>query len=882
IKKISIFIFIIILLTVSQINAQQIREDMEFIVENNYLKLYINRETTEIGVMDKTSGDIWYSNPEGDNRQDLHKSQFEITYLDEDEEKNKNNYTHSIDHDKFEIKEIDKGVRINYQLVDKWRDEDFIPFLMGEQMMEEDLFPEITEEEKNDILENYHHIELVETDEENELEISGLDTDKIFGEYTLRIPDADISASEREDLVWRLIDVIKDNRGDIENTQEITYEDLNPLRDKTVYLLKEIPPFRLEPLKPFFEKAGFTPQEIGDIHKLFNIDPPVENLEVFKIPLEYKLEGKDFVVNIPVKDVKYPVDAIDTGGVAHTFPITNIDLLRFFGAADSSDEGYMLLPEGSGGLIELNNERVNGSIYTNKIYGKDYTSDEFREKIEYREKIQMPIFGLKKGDSALLGIIEKGDALGNLRTTVAGQNYSYNTISSTFDVMYAQDIQILDGLGLIYVYPDQLYQDDIKIRYSFFSGEDADYSGMARHYREYLFDTYDQLQKISSKENIPFYLELIGAISTQKPVLGVPMETSLPVTNYSEAKKIIETLKEDDINNLKLKYSGWMKGGLNHSFPDAINFEQKVGSESEFNNFKNYLSENEINFYPEVNLSTVKDPGFFSSFKPEEDASFKLDHNPAEIFEYNYVTFQQQEDEFSYILSPSRLDSVFNSFQKDLTEYGVDNIAFRNLGNLLNSDLNEDRVIDRQSAQNIISKQLEQDQQENNFIVNEGFIYTVPFADSVLNSPLTDGGVNLIDHRIPFYQMVLNGYVEYTGPPINFNFDKDTLLRHIEAGAYPYFKWFFREGSLTKNTGFNNLYSGHYHNWLGEARDYYQTLNEVYKGLNNEEIVEHELIEPDVRKTTYSNGDSIIVNYRDEPFEYQGHQIETKSFKRIN
>ena len=52
------------LFTVSHsIYAETSLDGFNVIAENEYLQLYLNSEIVEIAVLDKRSGDIWYSNP---------------------------------------------------------------------------------------------------------------------------------------------------------------------------------------------------------------------------------------------------------------------------------------------------------------------------------------------------------------------------------------------------------------------------------------------------------------------------------------------------------------------------------------------------------------------------------------------------------------------------------------------------------------------------------------------------------------------------------------------------------------------------------------------------------------------------------------------------
>ena len=48
-----------------------------------------------------------------------------------------------------------------------------------------------------------------------------------------------------------------------------------------------------------------------------------------------------------------------------------------------------------------------------------------------------------------------------------------------------------------------------------------------------------------------------------------------------------------------------------------------------------------------------------------------------------------------------------------------------------------------------------------------GNLYALPYLSFVNNLPTDAGGSNVIDRDVPFVQMVLHGYMEYTSLPLN-------------------------------------------------------------------------------------------------------------------
>ena len=98
---------------------------MELVAQNDNFKLYTNVETTEIAIVNKTTGDITYSNPQ--NREEdtiasiTNKSELNSTLVVEyyNEARNGariNNYDMSIQYKQYTMESINDGIRYTYTL----------------------------------------------------------------------------------------------------------------------------------------------------------------------------------------------------------------------------------------------------------------------------------------------------------------------------------------------------------------------------------------------------------------------------------------------------------------------------------------------------------------------------------------------------------------------------------------------------------------------------------------------------------------------------------------------------------------------------------------------------------------------------------------------
>ena len=237
-------------------------------------------------------------------------------------------------------------------------------------------------------------------------------------------------------------------------------------------------PLVLQRMLDAFAKAGYTEEDLAfDNEENGAGGGAGAEKPNFTVVIEYRLDGDGFVVSVPTAQIQE----------AEGYRVRNFELLNFFGAAGVDEQGYMLVPDGSGGLIYLNNGKANAEVYAQRVYGDDLNDNSGRRG-QIAEYARLPVFGLKSGDNAWFAEITKGESIANITADVSGRQNSYNNIHASFLIRGEDELELYKGTRVeeIQLLTDARYTGDVEIRYSFLSGADASYSGMAKLYREKL------------------------------------------------------------------------------------------------------------------------------------------------------------------------------------------------------------------------------------------------------------------------------------------------------------------------------------------------------------------------------------------------------------
>lgn len=588
------------------------------------------------------------------------------------------------------------------------------------------------------------------------------------------------------------------------------------------------------------------------------------------IPVEYTLLSDSFEAKIVGDEIK----ELNT----EQFRLMQISLLPFFSCGSLDTSGYMFVPDGSGALINFNNGKINCAEYSSPIYGFDYLVTD-KKMSDVTQKIRMPVFGNKTDDKAFLGVVTSGEAAGLIGASIGGVLTGYNQVYTSIDYRdaYISTVEKNGEEKSFTQYGDSnIAGTDFSVRFFLLKGKDADYSGMANCYRKYLIDSGVLTEKSSSRSALA--LELYGAIRTFKNVLGVNKEIVTPMTDYNTVYKTVEALLGDGVENFDLLYKGWNKGGLQSATCSKIYGEKELGGKKELEKLLDITKKNDIKLYLDCDFSNLYKSG--NGLSNISDAAKVLSQDSAKLFEYKLATKEKNKDLSKYLISTSLFESLTNKFSNNAKKFGINSVVETSFGSQLYSDLTKDKVSLRYQTQTKIAKSLENMSKNlENVAVVDGNIYTIPYCDTVFDVPTDNSDYDIFDETVPFYSMVLHGYVQMTTESVNFSesYDK-ALLKAIETGCTPKYTLIASDTSNIIGTQYSNLFNVNLDDWYDKIVQKYISEYKVFERLNSLEITYHIKEGEDIFSTIYEDGTKVTVNYNSEPVKIDGKEIDALSY----
>ena len=542
-------------------------------------------------------------------------------------------------------------------------------------------------------------------------------------------------------------------------------------------------------------------------------------------------------------------------------------------------EGYMLLPDGNGALIYLDDKegRFN-SGYTGVIYGTDtgFVDSEvvrlWKDKYEMvndANNILAPVFGMAHTDEgiAYLAVVEEGDQRAMIEASPNGVSIDYNRIFARFTErrLYNQPTSNNGTSGSFKMVETDRSHSDLQVRYLFLSGAEANYCGMANAYRNYLLEN-GTLKAL--EDDYRTRVDFLGA-EREAWVVGT---SSVVMTTVDDIREIYSDLEAQGVTELFGVYKGWQKGGLYNLPITKYKADSDIGGTKELTKLLEETGEKDIRLYLYNDALRIN--------PDEQNATFNVVKkiNKRKLEE---ETYKDVYEEFMW-LTPARTDEVLNRFVNSYTKSGVNRLALGGIPDTLYSYNYSGSFYTRyQCAESYCDTVVKVDE-STELVLEQPFAYLWNHTESFLDMPLYTSNYIFEDESVPFLSIVLKGIMPVYSEYVNFEANKqEFFLKLVETGTRPSFYITKENSSRLIYTNSSDIYSSEYSVYRDTILSYTKELAAVYEKTEGACIVGHEILGNGITVVTYDNGVKIYLNYSAEAQSADGHTLEGMTYEVV-
>lgn len=569
-----------------------------------------------------------------------------------------------------------------------------------------------------------------------------------------------------------------------------------------------------------------------------------------KLTMHYELKENSIHCYVNTSEIVEKDNSSENGMVT-----TKLILNPYMGAVSSVDingnptQGYMIVPDGSGAVINYNNGKTNYASYSQKIYGRDYTAVPLTAP-RVTEQAYLPVMATVEGNSGLVAVVTEGNANVSANAQVSGQNkQAYNSCYFTFETRSTDEFFMsgTDSNKITVFEKGDIQTEQFGIEYFPIDDENGvNYADCAAVYRDYLVNEKGLTAKTPANDT-QLYVDTYGAVLKEESIIGIPITMKKKLTTFSQASEIASSLKDKGVDNIVMNYNDWTNLSVKDVVADDAKACRKLGKTSDLT----ALNGDGLTVYGSVNNFTMQKGrwGYFTltntAIRVSSAYSRQSSYSPA---------FGVAEGGVSpALIAPNTYVKIFNETLSSFTGEGVNSMGYGDWSTKLVSDFSKKNRSSRDKTMNTITNGYKDSVDKGQKVIAAGAnSYVLPYVNAVTDIPVYSSGFNITDLDIPFYQMVLHGYVPYSTEALNGSSDGTrSYMRALAAGSNVNYDMIYEDADELIDTRDDDLFYSHYSGWLDTAANQFKVADKVLAPVSDYTISDYQ-VNGDVITTTYS------------------------------
>ena len=586
----------------------------------------------------------------------------------------------------------------------------------------------------------------------------------------------------------------------------------------------------------------------------------------FYIPISVILEENSFTATVHTDEI---IEQYNADVDSPVYGLVNLNLLQSMGAGRADEEGYLLLPDGSGAVVNFNNGKTSAQPYQSRVYGADLAIGQTNAGVK-AEQTYLPVIGIVKeretGDEALLAVVTEGDAYAYVNAAVNGQASSVNSAWFSFGCRAADTYTIGSKAPLTVFQSGDLRIDKISVRYYVMSGKEVNIAELAETYRNYLIEEKG-LAKQSAEDFPNLYITTLGGTVTKRSVLGFPVDMQTAATSYGEALEMIQKLKELGVDGITVTYQDFNDCGVTGKISDGVNYSGKLGGKNAFDKLYGYARSNGFTLYPGVDIMEYVRSGYGYSFTLNSSRRMTNAYATQTAYDLAFGLPDTETKPTRTILSPCYWPDLFDKLIGSFKSEGIDTISLTQAAAVLYSDFgrsnaNGEEHILRQDAMDLLISGYKQFKDAGmSIIARECNAYALPYVSAVTNVPMYSSNYDLFDYDVPFYQMVIHGYIPYSSKPVNASSNaNELLLLSMLTGAGAHYELMYHSPTDFTDSTYDVYFYADYSGWLEKAANNYKLFSDTLSGLGDKTITSYKRNTAVSFTATYSDGTAVTID----------------------
>lgn len=587
------------------------------------------------------------------------------------------------------------------------------------------------------------------------------------------------------------------------------------------------------------------------------------------VPVTYVLRSDSLLVTVEAAGIRE----------GEKYRLVSVSLAPFLcSALNSPQDAYLFVPAGTGALMYARETPELERTFSGEVYGAD-AARPVAEAVTNEEAIRLPVFGVKDGDDALLAIVEENAGAAVIEAQAGNSRTGYSNIYATF---YFRGYDVYDKSTVDSLKEDltrvsvELSGQAASVGYYPLSGEEADYNGMARRYREYLQASGGLT---GSAAGSPAYgVTLMGGVLTTSSILGIPRKTLKSMTTFEQARTILEELTELTGEAPAVRLTGFGDSGINPGkIAGGFGFPSLLGGAGGHRELEAFCEEWGIPLFTDFDL--VRYAGSGGGFSLSGDCAKTAILKAAEQYPVRTPLRGFDESMPYRLLGRGKLEQAAEKLAQAAEKLALSGVSVTTLGSLAYSDYADPVYTAKGRIEQDVQGALETLRAGGRLTSSGANAYAAAAADVVFDVPLENGGYLALDEQIPFYQMVFHGLKPLYSTAVNLAADsRQQIMLAATGGSGLGFSLIHDYDVSFMETGAEKLYGAVYADNRERIRQALEEYAGFYEAVAGARIERYTLLPQGISETVFDNGVTLYANHNPQPVLSPAGELEAYGF----
>ena len=581
---------------------------------------------------------------------------------------------------------------------------------------------------------------------------------------------------------------------------------------------------------------------------------------------EARLNGGSLEVSMPSALISDPGEVYKTsksGKVSldkdKSCIVAEIYLFPNLGAArsDTGVEGGLLVPDGTGALIDFQSRKFVNAQYIAPVYGTDIAlQNGFDSSVRAemsKPKVAFPVYGVIRDGNTMLAVIDQGETQADVVASRAGVQTGFNTVSVRYTYRMKYKVITNSSTGDGYLnYTPYAVTEPRRVIYTFGTGS---YVDMAAQYRSYLM-AKNGLTRLTN-DGAALQLNIVGG-DVESGMLG---DTFITMTTFAQAEEMLRWFAQQGVSAMDVTCTGWSKLGESVEYPRRFPVASALGGQGGLKAFASaarelntdvYLLDNHVNLYNTLGLSLGKNTIYNIQNNPLYDGAFANSAYTASTYAGDLPRYR---------------------------ELGVSGLQEQGVGRVLITDYAKSAPMSREDVKAAQRGLLEQMVQDFGSVrLTSANAYAL-MDNAVVTRLPASSWLTMLDESVPFYTIAIHGLVDYLdGDYMDFYEQRSQLLEAVARGGSVSFTLTWENTEKLAMADTAAYYSITYDLWKDDVLKVWQELRPYLDVTRGQFITGHEKLAEGVTLTTYENGAQVLVNNTDAAYLWNDMEAAPRSF----